>query len=755
VTTEELEETSEQRDQRVRLVFFDRPRGSSNPPRRAHRIRRWRRAGTEPADRDDATSSSAWWTVVGVTLLVWASQLFGYVNLYPLVSLAVVAVGMWGLATVGATWLPVRTSRRTRCALAWATVGFIVGAFVLWSFLQIATAPSYGTDEIAFDQYAAQLLVHGSNPYVHSMAPAFAVFHVSPNEYTFRLDGQPVTTLSYPALSFLLYAPLIALGWSSQAAVAVNVLAWSLAIVIGFALLPRRIRPLALVVGSLSVYIGFAVGGVTDALFVPFLLGAVWSWDRFPERSARSSWVSPVLLGLAMAVKQTPWLLLPFLVAGIWLETRRSRSGLPGFVTAGRYLAISLVAFAVPNLAFIVLSPHAWASGVLTPLIGHAVPAGQGVVGLSLFLGIGGGSLTAFAVALMVVYVALFALFVTTYPWLKRCVVLLPAIVLFFSARSFGSYLVTLLPVATVAAFTTRSSGGAEVVTTAAPDGAAVSPQDAVGTTGVDTSATTGSAGEGPGPWRHWRWVAGAGAAAVALALAAVFLFSPPLSVRIVSVETTGQLATVVRIGVQVTNNSSNALRPAFTVGTSGSVSSFWTAKNGPSVLRSHQSASYTLVAPNYFAQPSISQAFQVMAFTNAPGTVSRSASYLPTVLHVALVPDSVNRSIGIAQSVTFQAQVLNQFNQAVRVAGRPVYMGQVTYAQRGLIFSEAVINNSQVGQTPVMALTDRSGIATFTVRDAMPSADPVYFEANLVNSNDKFPYGYSEIVPVTFVNAP
>ena len=78
----------------------------------------------------------------------------------------------------------------------------------MWSYTQIVAAPGYGTDEVAFDQYAAQLLLHGINPYVHSMARAFSLFHVSPNGYTFRLTGQPVTSLSYPALSFLVYVPV-------------------------------------------------------------------------------------------------------------------------------------------------------------------------------------------------------------------------------------------------------------------------------------------------------------------------------------------------------------------------------------------------------------------------------------------------------------------------------------------------------------------------------------------------------------------
>ena len=54
-----------------------------------------------------------------------------------------------------------------------------------------STAPDYGTDEIAFDQYAAHLALQGLNPYAHSMAAAFPLFHVSPNGYTFRLNGQP------------------------------------------------------------------------------------------------------------------------------------------------------------------------------------------------------------------------------------------------------------------------------------------------------------------------------------------------------------------------------------------------------------------------------------------------------------------------------------------------------------------------------------------------------------------------------------
>ena len=177
-----------------------------------------------------------------------------------------------------------------RCSPSWF-------ALALWSYFQVFIAPDYGTDEIAFDQYAAQLALHGINPYLHSMAPAFPLFHVSPNGYTFQLNGQPVTTLSYPALSFEAYLPLLALGLTTQAAVWIDVAAWALGAVILYAVLPRKLAPLAAVVASVDIYISYAAGGVTDSLFVPLLVGAAVGWDRFASSRGPAAWRGPVLDG--------------------------------------------------------------------------------------------------------------------------------------------------------------------------------------------------------------------------------------------------------------------------------------------------------------------------------------------------------------------------------------------------------------------------------------------------------------------------
>ena len=65
-------------------------------------------------------------------------------------------------------------------------------------------------------------------------------------------------------------------------------------------------------------------------------------------------------MGLAMAVKQTPWLIVPFVVAGIVLESRRLRNWSQGCRDGLRYLGIAAVAFLVPNLPYLLNSPGAW-----------------------------------------------------------------------------------------------------------------------------------------------------------------------------------------------------------------------------------------------------------------------------------------------------------------------------------------------------------------------------------------------------------
>jgi uncharacterized membrane protein len=669
------------------------------------------------------TADAAWTertlrTLAGAMAISWSFRLSGYLTFSPWLAILVAALGLGGLLAIVAAWLPAGagSGRRQRQA-DWLVLIAVLAGFALWSYFQVYIAPDYGTDEIAFDQYAAQLAMHGLDPYLHSMAAAFPLFHVSPNGYTFQLNGQPVTSLSYPALAFEAYLPILLLGITTQAATWMNIAAWAIGSVVLFTVLPRRLAPLAAIIASLDVYIGYAAGGVTDALFVPLLIGAAVRWDDFPGQRGPAAWRGPILLGLAMAVKQTPWLVAPFLVAGIVLEARRRQpagSLRPAAICGLRYAGIALAAFLVPNLPYLVASPGAWMRGVLTPFSSHVVPAGQGLVGISLSMDAGGGSLGAYTIASVVVFLALLGCYLAAYPMLKPVTFLLPSIVLFFATRSFGSYLVMLIPAALAAAATTRQVSLAQC-------------------------------------WRHWKLAAGAAAGASAAAITGALTVASPLGISILSVSTTGQLATVAQLRVAVTNESRQVLRPDFTIEEGTTMTAFWRQVGGPALLQPGQRVIDTIVAPSYFAMPSINDGFQVLAFSQDPATVSRTSAYVASLWRVVLQPATVNAPVAVGQRITVRAEVVNRLDEPMHVANLPVYLGQVIYAERGLQFSEAVVNGNPEGQTPVEARTSSDGVATFQVSSPVGGGNPVYFEANLVRSGTGYPYGYSPILAVRF----
>ena len=661
-----------------------------------------------------STSLTMLWGVCGVVLILWGLRLWGYGTITSISTVPAVGLVAWGLFLL--VWHG--QSAQDADSMRWIlpiTLVLTVVALGVWSYAQIITVPAYGTDELAFDQYAAHLWMHGINPYGRSLAAAFHKFQVSPNGYTWTLTGKPVTVLSYPAQSFLIYVPFMLLGWTTQVGAGINVIAWAAGLIVLFWGLPSPIRPLAIILTSLSVYISYAIGGVTDALFVPFLILAARAWDEYPLKNGWGALWSPLWFGMAMGIKQTPWIIWPFLVFGIAAEGRRVfGTWSAGIRPAIRYGLISGVVFLIPNVPFIIANPLTWLRGILAPLISSTVPDGQGLITLSLFLHIGGGSLLAYTLLSMIVLFGLLVLYVVTYPRLKSWVFIVPSIALFVATRSFGSYLVMLVPAAVMAWVTTHSSPVAK--------------------------------------WtRTEKWTLGAVLAASIASLAASLGIPSPLAMSLVGLHTTGQLATVDQVVTSVTNQTNHPVHPRFTADMSGTFTAFWTRLSGPITLQPHQTANYRLAAPNFYSQPALTGGFQIVAFTAGTKSISHTGTYLPTTWHVALIPDAVNNPVPYGHPLTLRAEILNKLDQPVHVAGIPIYLGQVIYAQRGLQYGQAIINGGSAGETPVSANTNARGQAQFIIRDVHPEVDPVFFEANLVNNQDYYPYGYSQIVPVRF----
>jgi len=521
----------------------------------------------------------------------------------------VAGLGFWG-SWSGWTWAAVVAPLLVLTAIAGTVPVWVVrdpgarvmhavglaGALVAVAVPQAAgihVRQFYTTDSAAFDQVAARALLHGHDPYTTSMAPAAALIK-SPWEYwTYTVGGGHVTHASYPAGSFLLDWAAMVVGFHHQVADWVDLVAWLVTAVLLYVLVPVALRWVAVLVFLTPLFTGMFANGGTDALFIPFLVVAVWRWDRFGTgRSAGlASWIGPVALGLACAVKQTPWFCVPFLVVGVWLEARRR--GVGPWPVAARYAGTVAAVFVVVDLPFILWSPSAWASGTLLPFAQPLVADGQGLVTLAIHGLTGGVVLSLLTVAGLLAYLALLAAYAVWFPRLKRVWLLALPLALFVPARSLSSYLLDLFPAALVAA-----------ITVAAP-------------------ALPAAAGR-----RRWPGLAAVGVPLVAAAAVAVVAFtSAPLSLSVQGFRTSNATQRLDTVTVVVHNGTDHAVSPHFMVAISGShPTGFWRSTSGrPVVVGAGATATVTLRPVEYTWSPVRGGYWMVEAYTTSPNALSTS----------------------------------------------------------------------------------------------------------------------------------
>lgn len=601
---------------------------------------------------------------------------------------------------------------------AWLDVVLLIGAlvaFAFWTRVAVFGSPAYGTDEVAFDQGAAQLVLQGINPYGADLTWTLEAFRVLPSGTTNTLAGGFVHSLSYPAGAFLAYLPLLAAGVRAQAAIYVDALFWIVGMICLWLALPRPYRGLVPIIASLGIYVDYTTGGVTDSLMLPFLVGALWRWDRFGEISERSSarWIGPVALGLACTVKQSAWFIVPALIVAVAMESRTQQRG---WRTVGRYIGLLMLAFLLPNIPFIVWNPMAWISGVLTPFGAPLVPFGQGLVAFSTTFFVGGGNLFAYTLAGGALMVAVLAAIGGWYPALKRLLPALPLIALLLPTRSLNSYFVYAIPGLLVAVTTIRPASGERLMPA-----------------GLKTVA---------------RLTAALGGAAAMVALAVALLTAPPLELEPVAQHTTGSLQSVDSLTVIAHNTSGHDLEPHFAVALGPYMSSYWIIKEGPSVLPGGAAARYVLLAPNTPSMPHIDQQSVLYALTQSPPTISSERLFPAATERTQLSPQAVNHVVSDPPEVTFSVQLVDRLNAPIHRAGVAVSLGQVLYTAEGLLPGQTSVNGQPEGQSPVSSKTDANGVAQFTVRAIQQQQYEVFFQAWL---GDPFPHGYSAAVAVHF----
>jgi uncharacterized membrane protein len=324
-----------------------------------------------------------------------------------------------------------------------AFISLIATTAISWYVVtQIEHPASYQTDALAFVHYSAILLSRGINPYTQNLVSALTMFSVNPQFLTLTPDGNLVTTLNYPALQVIAFLPA---AWAGLKDARIIIYLFELAtLVVIYVWSPKELRPLALIplfAGS-DLAINFSAGSIADFIWLfPMVLLVVWI--DYPLAAG-------AMFGLACAVKQTPWLLAPFLI--VWFLRSAPDSPLANRLRrVALFVAASLVAFLIPNLWFMNQSLGAWYAGVFTPAFGNLVVLSQGLSLLTLANGIPlppSFYLTAVGIVALTILVEYYLYFEK----LAYALWAFPAVILWFSYRGLQNYFIFWTPLLVMSA---------------------------------------------------------------------------------------------------------------------------------------------------------------------------------------------------------------------------------------------------------------------------------------------------------------
>src|SRR5258708_6427788 len=268
----------------------------------------------------------------------------------------------WALVVVAV--LPilaiVKIRRPVRDALA---TGVALAAYVLVGTVLVLGKP-YHVDSVVVVHRAAEIFVAGHDPYTDlDVVESLRRFGLDPALATHLEDGSDVTTFSYPALSFLVPAPFVALGLRDvRFLYLAEIVALSL-LLIREVRVPWRPLVTAAIVGHSIIMRQNVLAGGDPLSPVLRVLAFLFIARR---------WTSPILVGLACATRQPAWFFVPFYLVAVWKRDGRSE--------ALRRAGITAVAGALPNLPFFIASPGAFVGGVLTPTLGPLEPYGVGLI---------------------------------------------------------------------------------------------------------------------------------------------------------------------------------------------------------------------------------------------------------------------------------------------------------------------------------------------------------------------------------------
>ena len=337
-------------------------------------------------------------------------------------SLGIAPDEVWALVVIAV--LPILAIVRTRPSFRDAlATGVALGGYFLVG-LALILGKAYHVDSVVVVHRAAELLLSGADPYRDlNVGEALRQFGLDPALATHLEDGSQLGTYSYPALSFLVPAPFLALGLTDIRFIYLAEILVLALVLIRAVRVPWRPLVTAAIVGNAVIARQNVLAGV-DPLWALLTLGAFLTIGR--------RWWSPVLLGLAAATRQPAWFFAPFYLVAVWRRAGRTE--------ALRRTAIALVAGVIPNLPFFFWSPADFLGGVLGPMVGPLEPYGVGLIRFAmdgdlplLSRGVYGA---ASAISLVVLVVVLWR----NWRRIPNAALVFPSLVLWLAWRSLQNY---------------------------------------------------------------------------------------------------------------------------------------------------------------------------------------------------------------------------------------------------------------------------------------------------------------------------
>lgn len=522
------------------------------------------------------------------------------------VVMAILSACYLGILATAALALMVRTRRalvRVDALILATACALVLGALVLQH------KPS---DEGTLVAQAARSLLGGGAVYGVAWPQLFAQEHIP---ITWTMGGGGDYVFGYPPLAVLLTAPaLLVVSFPAAASVVTT-----LVLLVG-ALLLWRLLPIEWRSGGTAVILGFpflphyARLGYPAVIAMVLLIPVVVRWPAIGAggRLSRGDLLRAVCLGAACATQQLAWFLAPFILVGLYALRRGDLPARRALTTVASFAGIAAAVWVVINAPFIVRDAPAWASGVALVLTQHAIPHGQGLIGVSFYLTDGSGALDFYSYATLLLALGLLLLSAL---WVRRLgpgLTVIPWVVFYLSVRSQDGYFLMMTPLWLAAAATAPPSAFVR----------AWQPR-------LLSSSRSRIA------WLFgWRWLRGApGRVALAgmvlapaLVCATVAMASDePLELTVLSTTSHGaHYQGLWQMDVQVRNTSNVALDPHFTISVGQGITPFWSATGGPVELGAHEGATYVLTAaaPSGYA-PGPNDYLVLRALTDRPMTVS------------------------------------------------------------------------------------------------------------------------------------